>query len=72
MLAARHQGIHFPQSWRPGREPLCFPPVPGQWVPCQGGSSGEESRKEAFNSLRRGCGVLGTVSWGRSTWESLG
>lgn len=54
MLATRHQGTHFPQSWRPEREPLCFPLVPGQWVPCQGGSSGEELRKEAFNKFEEG------------------
>ena len=72
MPTARHQGTCFPQSRRPRRERLCFPLTPGQWVPCQGGSSDEELRKEGFNSLRRGRRVLGTVSWGRSTWESLG
>lgn len=72
MPSARHQGTHFPQSRRPRRELLCFPLMPGQWVPCQRGSSGEELRKEAFNSLRRGCRVLGILSLGRSTWESLG
>lgn len=58
MPTAGHQGTHFPQSRRPGRELLCFPPMPGQWVPCQGGSSSKELRKEAFISLRRGCRVL--------------
>lgn len=54
MTTTGQKGAHFPQSRRPSREPLCFPPMPGQWEPCRRGPS----RKEAFISLRRVCRAL--------------